>query len=404
VVGFIATAWAAGILGVHGYRNFVPSGEEANIAIHLANGHGYRSPMDPSPTAPPSAWSAPVYPLIIATAYSLFGVESPQAIILLLLLNTLFVGAIASGLHRLAGLVFRSETPAILAAVLLAFHPLFVQYMGNLWDGVLSLAMFLWLTVAAFERGIAAESGLPISRWTAVVMGVAMGLLALTNPSYVATLPVLVLIAFPARLSSRRWGLAVLTLTTCLLVISPWTIRNYASFRRLVVVRTAVGVNLWLGNLPGSAGWFNQQAYTLEPYVNVEERRLILRLGEPAYDALAMQRFRRELAQSPSDFFTRCLRRAAGLLLGEPTQPRQWLVLNSAVAALGVAGMVAAWRRGYRQRGLPALAVCVSLPFIPTMVIDRYRLPLLCLLLLYSAGLLCMLTPRRDSSRPAGSS
>src|SRR2546421_11125666 len=79
-LGLLAVAWAIGFMTLHGYQDRPPFAEEANIAWHVALGHGFRSPMDASPIAPPSAWSAPLYPLAIAGAYRLFGIRSPTAV------------------------------------------------------------------------------------------------------------------------------------------------------------------------------------------------------------------------------------------------------------------------------------------------------------------------------------
>jgi hypothetical protein len=66
-------------------------------------------------------------------------------------------------------------------------------------------------------------------------------------------------------------------------------------------------------------------------------------------------------------------------------------LLNASIAILGVAGMIAARRLGYRQWGLPALAASAALPFIVTAVTDRYSLPLRWLLVMYAAACLWML-------------
>src|SRR6266853_509973 len=79
-LGVLAVGFAIGLMPLHGYQDRPPFAEEANIAWHVALGHGFRSPMDASPAAPPSAWSAPLYPVVIAAAYRLFGIGSPAAV------------------------------------------------------------------------------------------------------------------------------------------------------------------------------------------------------------------------------------------------------------------------------------------------------------------------------------
>jgi hypothetical protein len=155
-----------------------------------------------------------------------------------------------------------------------------------------------------------------------------------------------------------------------------------------------------------SDGWLDAKAFSVHPYVNPVERRLLLTVGEPAYNDLAFERFEEGLVASPFGYLGRCLRRSMYLLISKPTAPADYpllvnwdwhgvfwdgLLLNVLVAILGVSGMLAARRFGYRQDGLPILAASVALPFIATAVTDRYSLPLRWLLVMYSGAGIWML-------------
>jgi hypothetical protein len=391
---------------LHGYHDRPPFAEEANIAWHIALGHGFRSPMDASAAAPPSAWSAPLYPLAIAAAYRIFGIGSPAAVTALMLLNAVFFGMIVVATERLATLLFGSQRPGIIAAGLFASQPLFLFYMADFWDGFMSLALFAWLTIAALRLGDVAASGGRIGPVSAGAFGVSMALLALTNASYAICYPVLLYLAFRQPLSVSRWRSAAIACAACLVVVSPWTIRNYKEFERFIPVRTGSGIQFWIGNAPVSEGWLDAKAFAVHPYVNPTERQSLLTLGEPAYDDLAFERFKAGLALNPLGYLAACLRRSMYLLVGKPTVPAdypllvnwEWqgvfwdgLLVNGAVAILGVAGMIAARRFGYRQRGLPVLAVSVALPFMATAVTDRYSLPLRWLLVMYAGACIWML-------------
>ena len=395
-LGVLAVGWAICFMTLHGYRR--PFGEEPTIAWHLALGHGFRSPVDVSPTAPPSAWSAPLYPLAIAGAYQLFGIGSPAAATALMLLNAVFFGLIVVGTERLSTALFGSQVPALMAAALLAIHPLFLFYMADFWDGFMGLAIFVCLTAGAVRLGRVAESGGRIGYGPPGALGVGMGLLALTNVSYAVSFPVLLYQAFGQKPLVYRWRLAAVAAITCLVVISPWTIRNYAAFGQLVPVRTGGALQLWIGNAPISDGWIDAGVPPVHPYVNPAEGKVLLTIGEPAYNDLAFKRFENGLVANPLGYVVSCLRRALYMLVGKPTAARyplfvdwKWrgvfwgpLLLNAFVALLGVAGMVAARRFHYRQSGLPVLAASVALPFVATAVSNRYTLPLRWLLIVYS--------------------
>jgi hypothetical protein len=391
-VGVIAAVWSATFMIANGYQEFPPGGEEARIGIHIANGDGFRSPMDSQPTAPPTAWSPPVYPLIIGAAYRAFGIESERAIIILLLINACCFGAIAAAVHRLGVIIFRSHIPGLITAGLISVHPYFTYYMGNLWDGIVSLAMFLWLVVAAMEVGSRARRGQAASGRWAAALGAGMGLLALTNTTYCLTYPVLLLVACPHPLQRRHLRFIATTGFIFVLTITPWTIRNYAVFGRLVFVRTSPGIAFWVSNQPGSSGWLDANAIATHPFANRDEGALLLRVGEPAYDTIVRDRFRQLLKSDPWAFVQRCVRRAGYLVAGGPIPPgtMRARVLNLVVAALALAGVVAARRLGYRQHQLPTLMLLLALPYIPTLTGDRYALPLRCLLVFYAGAMMWM--------------
>jgi len=103
------------VLVAHDYLKSPPFAEENNIAIHLARGEGFASPMDPSPHAAPTSWSPPVYPYLMATVYRLCGIRTPTAITALLALNAVCFGAVVAGV-RLLGRIYFSSAAGWLAA------------------------------------------------------------------------------------------------------------------------------------------------------------------------------------------------------------------------------------------------------------------------------------------------
>ena len=133
---------------------------------------------------------------------------------------------------------------------------------------------------------------------------------------------------------------------------------------------------------------------------------MLLTIGEPAYNDLAFKRFEEGLIANPSAYVASGLRRSMYVLVGKPTAARdyplllrwEWrgvswgsLLLNAAVALLGLAGMVAAHRFIYRDGVLPILAASVALPFIATGVTDRHSLPVRWLLIVYAGSFVWML-------------
>lgn len=418
-LGVLAVIWAISVMVYGNYQNRPPFAEEANIAWHIAAGHGFRSPMDPSPAAPPSAWSAPLYPLVIAAAYRAFGTTSPSAVTALMLLQALFFGIIVVGTVRLGTLLFESPVPGLLAAAFFSIHPLFLFYVADFWDEFMSLAIFVALTACAAQMGAILATGGRVRMWAAGAFGAGLGILALTNTTYASGFPALLYLAFWRLRSAERWRSIAVACGACLLVISPWTIRNYHAFNRLILVRTGIGNHLWIGNAPMSDGWTEDDAaLSLQPFLNQTERQSLLALGEPAYNDLDLKRFEADLIANPRRYLVSCLRRSMYMLVGKPTyQPDnypllinwEWrgvfwdnLILNALVAILGVGGMFAARRFHYPYGVLAILAASIALPFIATAANDRYSLPLRWLLVFYAGACVWLMFRKRPVQIPNG--
>jgi 4-amino-4-deoxy-L-arabinose transferase-like glycosyltransferase len=90
----------------------------------------------------------------------------------------------------------------------------------------------------------------------AVLAGVALAAASYVRP-LALILPALFLLCTLAR---GKWSAliarAAVTTAVMLVLILPWTVRNYFAFHSLVLVSTNGGANLWMGNSPDSNGHY----------------------------------------------------------------------------------------------------------------------------------------------------
>jgi hypothetical protein len=383
------------VLVAHDYLKSPPFAEENNIAIHLARGEGFSSPMDRSPHAAPTSWSPPVYPYLMASVYRLWGIGTPTAITALMAFNAACFGAVVAGVCIL-GRIYFSSAAGWLAAGLLAIHPSFLFFVGDYWDTYLALAVFIWIWIAA-ER-----SGGPA--WTAIV-GAGLGLLSLTNASYVLAYPLIVWRAVRLESPPRRGKAVALAVAAFCLTLAPWTVRNAATFGRLMYVRGGAEFELWLGNRPGASGLVNDATVADHPYKNVAQRTLLTRIGEMEYFHRCRVAFARQLRADPWRFLRFCAMRTGYLFIGDPDPPHgatppflagtvrggimiDKLAVTALTAVLGLGGMFLAWRRRCRVNWIVAVGFLAVSPFVVTSVTDRYLLPLWTIFLLFAGFLI----------------
>jgi Dolichyl-phosphate-mannose-protein mannosyltransferase len=262
--------------------------ETGNIAYSLAQGQGFGGVFRIN--TGPTAWLAPIYPLMIAGIFKIFGVFTTRAFFAAVFLNIIFSSAACVPVFFAAKRIAGVGTAAFAAWLWALFPNAIMVPFEWIWDTALSAllaATILWatLTLAESER---------VQDWCAY--GLLWGFALMTNPALGALLPFLLgWLAYRGRLmwpdvlayrgsggseSHRRWKLVAIAAGVAILCCMPWTIRNYTAFHRFIPLRSNLPFELWLGN----NDIFDEHARNGRKFITrTEETRRYAQLGETAY-------------------------------------------------------------------------------------------------------------------------
>src|ERR1700683_4319590 len=267
--------------------------ESGNIAHSLSMGHGFSSPfrVDTGPTA----WMTPLFPLLLAGIFRIFGAYTFHAWAATVLLNisccTLACVPIYFAGKRIGGIALASG-----AAWLWAIFPnAILMPVESMWDACISallVATILWATLA-LER---AESQ-RLRKWCAY--GLLWGVALMFNATLAALFPFLAgWLVYRARQHNCAWlKNAAAAIAIIILCCVPWTIRNYAVFHTFVPLRSVLGLQLWLGNNGQTQDVFRGN---LHPIYNSAERAHYVELGEIAYMQEKKQQAIQYMAEHPA--------------------------------------------------------------------------------------------------------
>jgi Dolichyl-phosphate-mannose-protein mannosyltransferase len=248
--------------------------ETGNIAYALADGRGFSSAFRTN--SGPTAWLTPVYPLMVAGIFRIYGAFTAKSFFAVIFLNSFFSAAACVPIfyagRKIGGIVLAS-----LAAWLWAVFPnAVIMPFEWVWDTTLSAllcATILWATLALFES---------TKRRDWILYGLLWGFTLMTNPALGTLLPFfLAWAAFRARKENRlRWTHPLLAIAVVILCCAPWTVRNYRVFHRFVPLRSNLPFELWLGN----NDIFDPHAINGRKVITrFEEERRYTQLGEIAY-------------------------------------------------------------------------------------------------------------------------
>jgi len=228
------------------------------LALRVLGGHGFSfgEPWWPATPAnePTAHWSF-LYTLYLTAVYALFGPNPLTARII----QAVAVGILMPLLvYRLSLLLFSPQSPAaekvsdfhkgvwigLLAAGIMAVYIYFVYYAATLMTESFYITCILWSFVIAIQMARPRSSSW--RQW--LLLGFAMGLAVLFRQVFLLIIPFLFAWLWFA-LRPRLYYFLV-PLGVILLMILPWTIRNYYAFDHFVVLNTNSGYAFFWGNHP----------------------------------------------------------------------------------------------------------------------------------------------------------
>jgi 4-amino-4-deoxy-L-arabinose transferase-like glycosyltransferase len=379
--------------------------ESGNIAHSLATGHGFSSPfrVDTGPTS----WMTPLFPLLLAGIFRLFGAYTFHAWTATVLLNisccTLACVPIYFVGKRIGGIGLASG-PAWLWAI---FPNAILLPVESMWDASVSAllaATILWATLALAESQ-------RLRDWCAY--GLLWGIALMFNATLAGLFPFLAgWLVYRARQEKREWfkptAAAVAIILLCCV---PWTIRNYRVFHRFVPLRSVLGLQLWLGNNDQTQDVFRGD---LHPIYNPAEREKYISMGEIAYMQQKKQEAIAYMLTHPAREAHLITYRAISIwsggtpypledFLGMPSLRFRVVLAFNLVAALGtLCGIVILFRRR-SQFAIPVAAFPLIYPwaYYLTLALPRYRLPIDPIVMLLLAISIQRLTRMRRRSTAA---
>lgn len=254
VVAFIVRFSFVGVLHQQGYTS--DEKEYLSLAMKLAGGESF---IDSN-----GDWStkAPLWPFLLSIMFRVFGdgLLIPQVAVCMLGAGSVFL-TFKLGLQLLG-----NRFPALAAAGISALYPSFVVYSAILQTEALYI-VFVLLAFIYVEQ--MRERPVTI---TGIFVGVFAALATMTRAVFFGFFVMLLLVlVFMFRKELQRYaGALVAAGIVWMLLLIPWTIRNYNIHETFVPISSWGGISFMLGNNPYSTGtwstkpgfeeWFSTKA------------------------------------------------------------------------------------------------------------------------------------------------
>jgi 4-amino-4-deoxy-L-arabinose transferase-like glycosyltransferase len=389
------------LVASHGFTFFVEEhnhhytsmmNETTNIASSIASGHGFGSPMaalvdtNGGGWTGPSSWIAPVYPYLCAGVFKLFGIYSQQSFLVIILLQCMISALIVVPIVLIGKETVGARTGYI-SAFIWAVFPWFSTW-AITWVWEISLSAFL--SAVVFWCALQFEGHANYKRWMG--LGALWGLVLLVNPALLTLLVMSgIWIVYTRWRKKLPWlRPAILACIACVLVTSPWIVRNRMVFGQWTFIRSNFGFEFGLGNYHGSngRGWGGHH-----PAVSREEYAAYSKMGERAYLEWKTQLARQFVKEHPREFLTLTAKRTLWFWDGSVMRynypiNRMWMPWSFVVFSIALlpALLLAIIRRVKGWMLFTGFLVLYPIPYYLAYSQVRYRHaiePLMLLLVVY---------------------
>jgi 4-amino-4-deoxy-L-arabinose transferase-like glycosyltransferase len=330
---------------------------------------------------------APLYPLLLAGVFKVFGVYTLRSGWVILTLNSLFSALTTLTTYEIASRCFNRRV-AIWSAWIWALYPAAMQYAVRwVWDMTLSTWLLSCILVLALRMRTVGETpsaqmgeSRSLPRW--LLFGCLWGLLALSNPSLLLLLPAAGLwVMRGSRNGRKQWAFAIASAAIFMLCISPWMVRNARVFHHFIPMRANFGAEFYLANGPGANGFLMEYNH---PNESPEQFRLYRRMGEVSYARMRGREAWRFVTGDPWRFVRNSMKRVYFFWVSVPHPTgNAWYVEAGRVANFSFASLAGLWGLGLalKRRILGAWLFAWAFLLVPLVyyfvtVDARFRHPL----------------------------
>ena len=408
--------------------------EHGEIAANLLAGRGFSIRFLGADG--PTSQQAPVYPAVVALAYAIGGVETPGALLLLELGQSVLGGLLVLGVLALANQITRGRLVATgIAGLIAAVHPALVYAATHVQVALLGATLLVWTLHWGYKTG---ATGRAVH---ALITGSLLAILALTDPilslSVAGVIWAIALgsVARPgARMEIVRLG------SLCLLAggigVMPWIVRNALVHGEFVAIKSTFGYAFWQGNCAISQGtdkvvrasvervlqrgesagslselnrtlWAarHEAGYIDDIALSRDDRQRLGSVSEPERSRILFRRAIEELRREPGRYLALCLRRLRYFWLFDETNPKTrvlvYRVSHLGLLILAVLGLALAPPE-VRKRLAPtvATALVIALFHSVTIVSARFHIPIEPLMAVWAGALISRWEPSAGQSAP----
>jgi len=346
------------------------------VVYNILQGRGFAEYIRPTAFAPP------LYAYFIALIFKIFN----QSILIVKIVQAILGGVTCYLVYRMGSMLFSPKT-GLIAALITALHPELIVLSGFLYTEtfyifLLTLA-FLFYIRAFLNRG-------QWSMW--ILAGFFLGLTILTRHVLLVFPLWLLFIVLLWRRTRSYLKYVFVSMLICYTVVTPWIVRNYIIFDRFIPVASGLGGSAWIGSNIPDQGLHQedsrQKAWDASKQAQDDMER----------DDILLNKAVHTIFDNPFNYGWIVLKKLGRYYLevyqhvpNGSDEQKNWLLFTVLavcyypILVLTLLGIYYSRKKWMTCIPLWSLIVYTGLVYSLTIVVPRYRIPLLPFLFVYAA-------------------
>lgn len=414
IVALAVTVRVAAIVVLQSHTVPRSTYEHGEIAANLLEGRGFSIRF--LGVDGPTSQQAPLYPVLVAAAFAVGGIETPEALLLLQLGQAVLGGAMTLAVMALVCQIAPDRPRmAIVAGLLSAVHPTLIYAATHVQVAGLAATLVTLAFVGAYRMARSAH------RLDALAVGGILGLLVLCDPILGLIAPAIAWVAVQGQGFRRAIGPLTVVALVSSLTVAPWIVRNARVHGEFVPVKSTFGYAFWQGNCSLSEGtdkvvrasvetilaqsgpsladrnralWDarHEAGYIDDIALTSDDRQTLATLNEPGRSRWLLRRALDDLRADPLRYPRLCAKRLRSFILWDDTNPKtRSLVYRTGhlgLSLLAIVGLIG-FGPDLRLRIAPTLlaATLIAVFHALTIVSARFHVPIEPLMTVWASGL-----------------
>jgi len=194
----------------------------------------------------PSADQLPFYPMLLAVVY--YFSNNQVSIWVIKIIQSIFSSITCLIIYMIAFKLFNQRI-AVIAGIISVIYPVFILYTMEIFPETF---FTFWLALSVLY--LINFRAVPSLKY-GLIAGVLLGITLLNSNVIFPMIPFICLWVLLLKGNwKEKFKWVMLLMVTAFLIVSPWLIRNYFVFGTFPLMKSTMGVNLWLGNNSNATG------------------------------------------------------------------------------------------------------------------------------------------------------